>query len=381
MNNAIDEPKGRATVLVVDDALDSLSSIGAILRDMYRVKIAVTGEKALRIASELPLPDLILLDIMMPEMDDYEVCSRLKKNPVTRDIPVIFLTARSTIEDEQRGLEMGAVDYITKPISPPIVLSRVKTHLHLKAAADFLKDKNMYLEQIVDKRTYEVQTLQEVMMLSLASLAETRDNETGKHIRRTQHYVRALAERLRTHPRFEQHLTDYAISVFFKSAPLHDIGKVGIPDGILLKPGRYEPAEFEIMKRHTSLGRDAIEKAERSLDKKADFLKIAKEIAYSHHERWDGRGYPQGLSEDDIPISARLMALSDVYDAIISRRIYKDPIPHEHAVKIITAERGAHFDPDVTDAFISIQDEFNAIAQKFADETTVSTWQTFSKPS
>ena len=360
--------RAKPVILIVDDSVEDLSLMGTILRDEYHVKIARSGAKALKIALEYPVPDLILLDVMMSEMDGHEVCIRLKDNPVTKEIPIIFLTAKVSIEDEQRGLELGAVDYITKPASPPIVLARVKTHLHLKAAANFLKDKSLYLERIADKRTHEVQVLQEVMILSLASLAETRDNETGKHLRRTQHYVKELAVRLRNHSRFEKFLTDYNISMLFKSAPLHDVGKVGIPDGILLKPGRYEPAEFEIMKKHTIIGYEAIERAERNLEVKTDFLTIAKEIAYSHHEHWDGAGYPRGLSGEDIPISARLMALADVYDAIISRRIYKDPIPHEKAVQMIMAEKGAHFDPDVVDAFVAIQDEFKIIAEKFADD-------------
>jgi putative two-component system response regulator len=201
----------------------------------------------------------------------------------------------------------------------------------------------------------------------MASLAETRDNETGNHIRRTQFYVRALAERLRGHPRFASYLSETQIEILFKSAPLHDIGKIGIPDRILLKPGRFEPEEFEIMKTHTTLGRVAIEQAEQRLGMKVDYLSCAKEIAYGHQEKWDGSGYPEGLSGDAIPIAARLMAVADVYDALISRRIYKAPMPHEQAVAIIAEGRARHFDPDIVDAFIDIADEFRAIAERFAD--------------
>ena len=359
----------RATILVVDDTPDNLALMSSLLKDQYKVKVANGGEKALRVAQVDNPPDLILLDIMMPEMDGYQVLERLKNDPRTRDTPVIFLTAKSEVEDERRGLELGAVDYITKPISPPIVLARVKTQLSLKAAADFLRDKAKYLEQEVARRTEEVMAIQDVTILALASLAETRDSDTGNHLRRTQYYVRALALQLKTHPRFAQFLTDAHIERLFKSAPLHDIGKVGIPDRILLKPGHFDDQEMQIMKTHAMLGRDAISHAEKSLGTQLEFLCMAKEIALSHQEKWDGSGYPEGLCGDAIPISARLMAVADVYDALISRRVYKDAMSHEQAVQIIAEGRGRHFDPDVVDAFLQISDEFRAIAERFADPT------------
>lgn len=357
----------KSTILVVDDTPDNLMLMHSLLKADYKVKVANGGEKALKIVSSDAPPDLILLDIMMPEMDGYEVCRQLKANAATRDIPVIFLTAKAEIEDERRGLELGAVDYITKPISPPIVLARVKTQLSLKASADFLRDKNEFLEQEVTRRTREVAAIQDVTILTMASLAETRDSDTGNHIRRTQYYILAIAKKLQTHPRFSTFLTNATINMLFKSAPLHDIGKVGIPDRILLKPGKFEPYEFEIMKRHTTLGRDAIEHAEQSLGVQVEFLKFAKEIALSHQEKWDGSGYPEGLVGDNIPISARFMAIADVYDALISRRVYKEGMSHEKAVGIITEGRGTHFDPDVVDAFLEIKEDFRAIAQKYLD--------------
>jgi len=357
----------KPTVLVVDDTPDNLSLVSGLLRDDYLVRVANNGEKALRIATSDPPPDLILLDIMMPDMDGYEVCQRLKADPKARDIRVIFLTAKAEVEDERRGFELGAVDYITKPISPPILQERVKTQLALKASSDFLRDKSAYLEQEVARRTAEVMAIQDVTILAMASLAETRDTDTGNHLRRTQHYVRALAQQLQSHPRFARYLTDANITMLFKSAPLHDIGKVGIPDRILLKPGPFEPDEFEIMKHHTTLGFDAIEHAEKALGITVDFLRTAKEIALSHQEKWDGSGYPQGLVGDAIPISARLMALADVYDALISRRVYKASMSHAQALEIILAGRAKHFDPDVVDAFVAIQDEFQAIAARFVD--------------
>jgi len=341
--------------------------MSGLLKDFYRVKVANNGEKALTIVQAENPPDLVLLDIMMPGLDGYEVCRRMKSNRQTAQIPIIFLTAKSEIEDERKGLELGAADYITKPVSPPILLARVKTQLTLKASADFLRDKNAFLDQEVARRTQEIQAIQDVTIQVMAALAETRDNETGNHIRRTQNYVKALAEHLKDHPRFRHFLSDSIIQQLYKSAPLHDIGKVGIPDHILLKPGRLTPEEFEMMKTHTTLGRDAIIQAEKSLGMTVDFLQLAKEIAYSHQEKWDGSGYPEGLSGDEIPISARLMALADVYDALISRRVYKEPMSHEEAVAILQAGRGSHFDPDIVDAFLDIQAEFQAIAQRFVD--------------
>ena len=356
-----------ATVLVVDDTPENLTLMGALLRDHFMVKVANNGEKALKIAMSDTPPDLVLLDIMMPGTDGYEVCRRLKATAATRDIPVIFLTARSDPDDERMGLALGAVDYITKPISPPILLARVNTHLALKATADFLRDKSAYLEREVALRTLEVQAIQDVTIMAMTSLAETRDNETGNHIRRTQLYVKALAERLRNHPRFEAVLNERMIELLYKSAPLHDIGKIGIPDSILLKPGKLTVEEFEVMKTHTTLGRKAIEDAERRLGMRVAFLSVSKEIAYSHQEKWDGSGYPQGLAGDQIPVSARLMAVADVYDALINKRVYKAAFSHDQTCSTIVKGKGTHFDPDMVDAFVDIAEDFRSIALKYPD--------------
>lgn len=365
-----DERLEKPLILVVDDNPDNLILITGLLKRMYKVKIAIRGEKALTIAQTDTPPDLILLDIMMPDMDGYMVCQHLKANPQTCDIPIIFLTAKRTVEDEQKGFELGAVDYLTKPVSPPILMARVKNHLALKTHANFLRDKSAYLEEEISHRTREISAIQDVTILTLASLAETRDSDTGNHIRRTQFYVKALAETLRANPRFRAILTEAYITTLFKSAPLHDIGKVGIPDHILLKPGRLEPEEFAIMKRHSELGKRAIEQAEEQLGITVDFLQIAKEIAYGHHEKWDGSGYPQGIGGAQIPVSARLMAIADVYDALICRRVYKDSMSHEQAVSIIFEGKGAHFDPDMVDAFTAIAEDFRRIAIRYADSLT-----------
>lgn len=355
------------TVLVVDDTPDNLALMAEVLGERYRVKVANSGERALKAMQSDPVPDLVLLDIMMPGMDGYEVCRRIKASAATRDIPIIFLTARADVDDERHGLELGAVDYVTKPVSPPIVMARVQTHLALKATADFLRNKSDYLEREVALRTLEVQAIQDVTMIAMATLAETRDAETGNHIRRTQLYIKALAERLRRHPSFEAVLNSHMIDLLYKSAPLHDIGKVGIADHILLKPGKLTEAEFEAVKAHARLGRKAIESAERRLGMRVRFLNVAKDMAGSHHERWDGTGYPDGLAGQAIPVAARLMALADVYDAIVSERGYKTADTHEQACTALVKGRGTHFDPDVVDAFIDIADDFRSIALKYPD--------------
>lgn len=362
------EADPRHTVLVVDDTPENLGLMSALLKERYRVRVANGGERALAIAATPPRPDIILLDVMMPEVDGYEVCRRLKADATTADIPVVFLTARSDQDDERRGLELGAVDYVTKPISPPIVLARVHNHLQLKQAKDLLRDHNAFLEAEVLRRTEDLRAIKDVTIVALASLAETRDNETGGHIRRTQHYVRVLAESLRGHPRFAASLTPEAIDLIQRSAPLHDIGKVGIPDSVLLKPGPLTPREFELMKTHTTLGYDAIKAAERVMGHTdRSFLRFAREIALTHHERWDGSGYPQGLAGEAIPVPGRLMAVADVYDALISERIYKRAMSHAEAVRTIADGRGTHFDPDVVDAFLGAAESFREVAETYGD--------------
>ncbi len=367
MTDSIPYSQRKPIVLVVDDTPQNLKLMVELLRDQYLTLVANSGPRALAVARGSQRPDVILLDIMMPEMDGYEVLRQLKEDETTRHIPVIFLTAKSEVDDETRGLELGAVDYITKPISPPIVLARLKAQLLIKDAADFLRDKNQYLEAEVNKRTKQIEAIQDVTVLAMSSMAETRDNETGNHILRTQRYVEALALQLREHPRFSEQLTEEFIRLLFKSAPLHDIGKIGIPDHILLKPGKLTPEEFELMKTHTTIGYEAIRRAEIALGMEIEFLSIAKEIAMSHQEKWDGSGYPQGLAGTAIPLSARLMAVADVYDALISKRVYKPAISHDEVLKIMSEGRGTHFDPDVYDAFLQVHQVFEKIAMQFSD--------------
>lgn len=355
-----------ATILVVDDTPANIDVVKGILSPYYTIQAAISGPLALKIISRKQ-PDLILLDIMMPEIDGYEVCRQIKAQPQLRDIPIIFITAKHEEEDEAQGLAVGGVDYITKPISAPILRERVKTHLTLREARVILQRQNEILEEKILERTRQMDELQDVAMVSMGALAEARDPETGNHIRRTQHYVKLLAENLSDHPQFQAFMTPETITMLFKSAPLHDVGKVGIADKILLKPNKLTAEEFETMKTHTTIGRDAIASAMASMTRVNNFLTFAAEIAYGHHEKWDGSGYPLGLSGEAIPISARLMALADVYDALISRRVYKEAFTHEVSVEIIAKGRGTHFDPVMVDVFMEIADQFYEIAQKYAD--------------
>lgn len=360
--------QGLKTILVVDDEPANITVLSGTLKDSYRVIVAKNGKQAIERIENVVTPDLILLDIMMPDMDGYELCRILKQRADTQDIPIIFVSAMSEYNDEEKGLQLGAADYITKPFSPSIVLTRVRNVLQLRDAKLSLENQNKELEQIVAERTREVYLTQNVTIHALASLAETRDNETGNHIRRTQYYVKTLAMHLMQNGYHLEELTKENIDLMFRSAPLHDIGKVGIPDRILLKPGRLDADEFEIMKSHASLGAQALRAAQASVgENETSFLRYAREISECHHEKWDGTGYPRGLKGEDIPISGRIMALADVYDALISERVYKPAFPHDKAKEIILEGKGKHFDPKVVEAFIHCEAEFLKIADNFRD--------------
>ena len=363
----MDDPT-RPTLLIVDDAPENLFVLSELLQPYYRVLAANNGERGLQVASSTPRPDLILLDVMMPGMNGYQVLQALQADAQSADIPVIFLTALSSPREEERGLSLGAVDYITKPMTPAIVLARVRTQLLAKQARDWLKDQNAALEAEVARCMFENDLTQQVSIRALAHLAETRDPETGKHLARTQGYMALLADFLKEHPRFQPTLTPRFISLLTRSAPMHDIGKVGIPDHILNKPGKLTTPEWAIMQTHAKLGSDAIELAEQDIEKPLEFLTLAKEIAHWHHEKWDGTGYPDQLAGDAIPVAARLMAIADVFDALISARVYKPAFSFEAARALMAEQRGRHFDPDIADAFLGHFDAFAAIAMQHRDD-------------
>jgi putative two-component system response regulator len=354
-----------SNVMVVDDAPSNLAIVEAILgREGYRVRPFMDGAEALAEALADP-PDVVLLDIGMPGMDGYEVCEHFRSSEDLCEVPIIFISGRNDTIDKVRGFDVGGVDYVTKPFNTQEVVARVNTHLELRHARVALKGQNELLAERVRERTKEIVATQDVMIHGLALLAEYRDNETGTHIIRTQRYVEILATRLKEHPRFRPVMTSAGIERIIKSAPLHDIGKVALPDSILHKPGKLTPEEFEQMKLHTICGRDALRRAEEDLGLQASdsFLQVARQMTIAHHERWDGSGYPFGLEGEAIPIPARIMAISDVYDALVTKRVYKPAMTHEEAVRIITVGDGRvesqHFDPAVLEAFINAQDELH----------------------
>jgi putative two-component system response regulator len=357
----------RATVLAVDDTPANLNLLSQLLGKNYRVQLAVSGAKALELAIKRP-PDIIVLDVMMPEMDGYAVCRRLKADPRTRDVPVIFLTALNGTDDETRGFEAGGADFVAKPFTPATLLARVETHLQLKAWHDAMRDRNAWLQTELQARLQEVDKLRETTLFVMVALAEFRDADTGNHIKRTQEYVRVLACWLRDQGLAPASFDDAHIDALAKAAPLHDIGKVAIPDGVLLKPGPLTAEEWVVMKTHTTQGADLLKRAADKLGPDAGpLLHFGMEIARSHHEKWDGSGYPDGLVADAIPLSARLMAVADVYDALISRRPYKEPMTHDASLAWIEAHGEGHFDPVLVQGLRIVQPQLVAIAEQWHD--------------
>jgi putative two-component system response regulator len=366
------------TILIVDDQPENLVVLGDLLEPHYRVRAVNNGERALRAAATEPRPELILLDVMMPGMDGYAVLTQLRRDSLTRDIPVIFVTARDAALDEEHGLELGAADYITKPINPAIVLARVRTQLENKQARDLLKNQNAFLEREVARRMHDNELIQSASVHALAILAETRDADTGNHLRRTQVYVEVLTAALGEHSDYAPLLSGGQAQLIVRAAPLHDIGKVGIPDQVLYKPAKLTTEEYRVIQTHSRIGGDAIKVAMQRV-READhsalaadqgalaFLGVASEIACWHHERWDGDGYPDRLQGPTIPLAARIMAVADVFDALTSKRVYKEAIPHDEAVEIIRAEQGRQFDPTLVEIFLNVEPRFAKIARRLAD--------------
>jgi putative two-component system response regulator len=351
----------RPTILVVDDTPDNLTLISGLLKDTYKVKVANSGERALKAVQGDGRPDLILLDIMMPGMDGYEVCRRLVADPATSDIPIIFLTAKSQVEDETMGFELGAADYLIKPVSPPILMARVKTQLSLKAAEVFLRDQNTFLEAEVQRRGGSNAAIHEFTLRVLAGVVEKAQGVEPNRIQRTQRYVAALVERLSGHVRFAGALAEERGAMMVRAVPLYDIGKAALPADILLRQEALQSEDLETLKTHAMLGHEAVLRASEAFPPPADFLRCAREITLSHEERWDGSGYPKGLSGEEIPVAARLVAIADGYDRLIGCGA-----AHEEAMAQIAEGKGTRFDPDVAEAFAAISKDIASIATRFA---------------
>jgi putative two-component system response regulator len=335
-----------ATVLVVDDTPGNIDILTGVLAPTYRVKVATSGARALEVAAQDEPPDLILLDIMMPGMDGYEVIRRLKANPLTRRIPVLFITAKETPEDEQKGFDLGCVDYITKPISAPRVRARVRTHLALH-------DQNRALEAAVRDRTRELQETRLQIIQRLGRAAEYRDNETGMHVIRMSHASQIIA--------LELGLPGQEAETLLTAEPMHDIGKIGIPDRVLLKPGKLDAEEWAIMRRHPEIGHGIIGSHPSPL------LRMAAEVALTHHEKWDGNGYPRGLRGEEIPQVGRIVAVADVFDALTSVRPYKPAWTVEAAVEELKRGSGTHFQPQVVEAFLARLEDILAVTSAYRD--------------
>lgn len=354
-------------ILAVDDTKYNLDLLVDALGDQYDLSVAMSGTTALQLATETP-PDLILLDIMMPGMDGFEVLRRLKANAITREIPVIFLTALSETGDKAKGFELGAVDYITKPFQIEEVFARVNTHFKLRQVQNSLKQFNGRLQEMVAKQVEEIAQSQQAMIFALAKLSHTRDDDTGLHLERVQHLCKILATELSGSASFSAEITFQFIDAIYHASPLHDVGKVGIADSILLKPGKLSDEEFVVMKTHTTIGAATLESVHRQYPHNA-FIEMGIDIARYHHEKWDGNGYPDRLAGEAIPLSARVMALVDVYDALRARRPYKEPFSHERAITIIGEESGRMFDPRIVHAFCSVEKQFDAVCQSLADSS------------
>ncbi len=346
----------KARLLVVDDTPSNIHVLLEGLKDMYTITAATRGDRALELARTQP-PDLILLDVVMEGMNGYEVLAALREDVRTASIPVIFVTAQTDTKNEERGLELGAVDYITKPFRISVVRARIQNHLELKSHRD-------RLEQMVAEKVREAIDSHITTIFAMSKLAESRDDETGTHLERTRQYCRLLASHLRLSGAYPDLVDEQFIHRIFQASPLHDIGKVAIPDGILKKPGKLTEDEFEVMKTHTLRGAETLASVTDNHPHN-EFIHFGLQIARSHHEKWDGSGYPDRLRGQEIPLAARIMAVADVYDALTSKRCYKDAMTHEEAREIIRVQSGFHFEPLLVDTFLAIEDEFREILRGY----------------
>ncbi len=352
-------------IMIVDDNVTNLNIARKALEQKYEVILIPSGEKALAILSKIK-PDLILLDIEMPGMNGFEVIKKIKELPApVCDIPVIFLTAKDDNNSEYEGLNLGAMDYIIKPFSFPLLLKRVELHMKLSHQQNELQNYSLNLEEMVVEKTKEITKLQYAVVQALSDVVERRDGSTGEHILRTRDYLKLLMQKMIEKKVYEETLYGLDPELYSQASQMHDVGKIAIPDSILLKEGRLTPIEFDIIKAHTTIGAETILKATMNVQS-AEFLRVAAEFAMTHHEKWDGSGYPNGLKGEDIPISGRMMAIVDVYDALISERPYKVALPHEEAMEIILKDKGTHFDPILIDVFVEIADTFKTISESYA---------------
>jgi putative two-component system response regulator len=351
--------KNEKTIYLVDDNITNLTLGKNALAEQYKVFTMNSGATMLKFL-EKNIPDLILLDVEMPEMSGYEAIKIIKSKKETKNIPVIFLTAKTDGDSELEGLTLGAIDYITKPFSPSLLLKRIETHLEL---ANY----NKHLQEMVAAKTQSVFELQNAILKTMAELVECRDNITGGHIERTTYYLGVLLNAMQTHDQLKEKISEWDLKLVLQSAQLHDVGKISIRDYVLQKNGKLTPEEFEEIKKHTIFGEKIIEKIKKSTSERV-FLEHAGIFAATHHEKWDGSGYPRGLKGEEIPLQGRLMAIADVYDALVSERPYKKPYTHEEAVNIIKESRGTHFDPDLVDLFLNVSDEFLKITESFKHE-------------
>jgi putative two-component system response regulator len=352
----------KPTILIVDSASENLMSMNDLLREHYTVRMAASGEGAFQKMDELPRPALVLLDESLPDMDGYAVLQEMRASFMTVDIPVLMLSSSAETFGGRRALEAGAADVLRKPVLPELLRARVATHIELTRLRNAGKDEPARLNRLVAERTREAVEVRDAAIMAIACLAEAGDTDTARHVRRTQRYFTALAREMRFHGNYRAELGDIDIALMAQAVPLHDIGKLRVPDAILNKPGRLTVDEFEIMKQHTVFGRDAIACVAQAIGGDSRFLRYAQEIAGSHQEKWNGSGYPEGLAGASIPLSARLMAVADVYDALISSRVYKPTFTHETAIELIRQGSGEHFDPAIVDALLAVEHEFRTIA-------------------
>ncbi|MDR1127749.1 MAG: response regulator [Treponema sp.] len=351
----------KAKIVLVDDDITSLTLGKNILAEKYDIITIPSGEKLFKLLDKIR-PSLILLDVEMPEMNGYEVLRELKSRDRDSNIPVIFLTSKSDPVSELEGLDLGAIDYISKPFSPPLLLKRLEVHLLVEFQKQKLIDFNNNLQEMVRAKTKTVLDMQNSVLRTVANMVENRDEETGGHIERTQDYLGILLDAMCSRGLYKDEVASWDRDFFLQSSQLHDVGKISIKDSILLKPGKLDAAEFEEMKKHTIYGVRIIEEIEKNTPE-SSFLFYAKTLAGTHHEKWDGTGYPNNLKGEAIPLMGRLMAIADVYDALISERPYKLPFTHEETVEIILKGKGTQFDPVLTDIFLSVADQFYEIVK------------------